>query len=356
MLLILLRSYVTWLLISALVCSIGTLLTLLVEPQQARDFFVSYVYYWNGLVVGTSGFGALHFALSTYKQQFNYLISQILAFQGDEIIEVYFELEKLYSFSNKQLIAIPVFVVGASILYICGYPLNGFPKSILWISSSSMFYAGGLMLAYTIHTNRLFNVLERNVDKVQLQDNVHILELENFNLYLSTLFLIATIALYFAFRGTLTANFTFVAPHDLIKKLVYLFIAPTSSYKAVRQLLIYPIIIFLPYAIFSGFYIRFVLRKIYLMSIKRKILEIDELTKPVIDNTNTSYSAEKIIEIRNVAMDLKAKIISNNKVLPLVDIKDSPSIVLLAVILIQFIVHNDATIKGFLSGLLGITM
>jgi len=44
-------------------------------------------------------------------------------------------------------------------------------------------------------------------------------ELENFNLYLSTLFLVTVIALYFAFRGTLTANFTFVPPAQWIGRL-----------------------------------------------------------------------------------------------------------------------------------------
>jgi hypothetical protein len=355
MLFILLRSYLTWLLISTVVCLIGTISALFSDPPQAGEFFVSYVYHWNGLVVATSGFGALHFGMSTYKQQFNYLISEILRFQADEVVEIYFQLEKLYSIWNKQLIAIPVLIVGASILYICGYPMNGLPKYFLWLSSSSMFYAGGLMLAGGIYSIRLFNTLEKNIEKIELQNNVHILELENFNLYLSTLFLTATIALYFAFRGTLTANFTFVPPYEWINYLVHLFIPSPDNYKSVRNLLIYPIIIFLPFAAFAAFYMRLVLRKIYLTSIKRRILEIDELAKPAVENAASSYTVDRIIEIRNAVMDLKEKIIKNNKVLPLVDIKDSPSIILLAIIFIQFIIHNDSTIKDFLIGLFGLT-
>jgi hypothetical protein len=339
------------------VCLIGTISALFSDPPQAGEFFVSYVYHWNGLVVATSGFGALHFGMSTYKQQYNYLISEILYFQTDEVVvEVYFELEKLYSIWNKQFIAIPVFIVGTSILYICGYPMKGLPKYFLWLSSCSMFYAGGLMLAGGIYSIRLFNTLERNIEKIELQNNVHILELENFNLYLSTLFLTATIALYFAFRGTLTANFTFVPPYEWVDYLVHLFVPSPDNYKSVRNLLIYPIIIFLPFAAFAAFYVRLVLRKIYLNSIKRKILEIDELAKPAVENTASSYTVDRIIEIRNAVMDLKEKIIKNNKVLPLVDIKDSPSIILLAIILIQFIIHNDSTIKSFLIGLFGFTM
>ena len=217
------------------------------------------------------------------------------------------------------------------------------------------YYAGGLMLAYGVYTIRLFSSLERNVDDVELQDNVNIVELENFNLYLSTLFLVTVIALYFAFRGTLTANFTFVPPTRWVGDVINIFLPPTSSYRSVRNLLIYPIVLFLPLAAFAGFYVRLVLRKIYLVSIKRKILEIDDLARPIMENVGAPYPIDRIIEIRNAAMDLKGKILSNNKVLPLVDLKDSPSIILLLIILIQFIVSNDVTMKSFLQGLLGIT-
>jgi hypothetical protein len=120
-------------------------------------------------------------------------------------------------------------------------------------------------------------------------------------------------------------------------------------------LLIYPIVLFLPLAAFAGFYVRLVLRKIYLVSIKRKILEIDDLAKPIVENGRSLYPIDRIIEIRNVAMDLKGKILSNNKVLPLVDLKDSPSIILLLIILVQFVIDNDVTVRSFLRGLLGVT-
>jgi hypothetical protein len=355
MLLTLIRSYVTWLLISVAVCALGTTLSaLLVHPAQGREFLVSYVYSWDGLVVATAGFGALQFALSTYKQQFHYLTSEILQLDRTVVGPIYFELEKLYSIRNKQVIALPVLLVGSVTLYICGYPMTGLPQSLLWLSSSTMYYAGGLMLAYTVYSVRFFATLERYVDYIQLKNNVHILEFENFNLYLSTLFLTATVALYFAFRGTLTANFTFTPPFRWVGQLVQLVIPPTGNYKLVRNLLIYPIILFLPYAAFSGFYIRLVLRKIYLVSIKRKIMEIDELANPAVERAEAAHAEDRIIDIRNAAMDLKDKIIKNNKVLPLIDIKDSPSIVLLMIIVIQFVVHNDDKIRDYLGALFGV--
>jgi hypothetical protein len=355
MLLTLVRSYTLWLLISVSVCLIGTLMSaFLAAPPQGREFFVSFVYYWNGLVVATTGAGALHFGIFTFKQQFHYLTSEILEPEPEAEGEIYHNLNRLISWRNKQVIAIPVFVVGATILYICGYPMTGLPHFLLWLSSSVMFYVGGMMLAYTIHMIRLFSAFERNLDRVRLRKGVHIFEMENFNLYLSTLFFAGAVALYFAFRGTLTANFTFVPPFPWADHLVNSFISPNESYRSVRNLLIYPVLIFVPYGILAGFYIRLVLRKIYLTSIKREITEIDELAKPLIQAGGTRIAGDRAIEIRNAVMDLKGKIIRENGVPSLINLRDSPSIVLLVIIAIQFIVHNDGTINGFLSSLLGV--
>jgi hypothetical protein len=349
----LLRSYAIWLLVSVSVCIAGICVTLVLDPSQARMFLVSYVYYWDGLLVAMSGFGALHFAMTTHKQQFHYLIFEIFNVTGDLKFAVIAELEKLYSFWNKQFIAIPILIVGMMVLYVCGYPMTGFPKYFLWLSSSFMFYAGGLMLAYGVFSLHIFHFLEKNIEAVGLQDDVNIIELENFNLYLSTLFLAATLALYFAFRGTLTANFTFTPPNQFIEHTVNLFVAPGGNYSSVRSLLLYPIVIFLPLALFSGFYMKLVLRKIYLASIKRKITEIDALAKPIIEDADSKNPAIAIIEVRKTVMELKEKIIQNNKVLPLVTLNDSPSIVLMLVVVLQFIWINDRYVKGFFEGFVG---
>lgn len=349
----LLKSYAIWLLVSVAVCIAGVCVTLVVDPSQARLFLVSYVYYWDGLLVVMSGFGALHFGMTTYKQQIHYLFFEILDITGNLRIVITAELGKLYSFWNKQFIAIPVLIIGAMILYICGYPMVGFPQYFLWLSSSFMFYAGGLMLAYGVFSLHIFHVLESNIQNVSLQDGVNIVELENFTLYVSTLFLAATLALYFAFRGTLTANFTFAPPNQLIEQIVNLFLAPGSDYSSVRNLLLYPIVLFLPLTLFSGFYMKLILRKIYLGSIKRKIFEIDSLAKPIIEDADSKDPAITIIEVRKTVMELKEKIIQNNKVLPLVTLNDSPSIVLMIVVVLQFIWINDKHIKTFFEGLVG---
>lgn len=349
----LLRSYAIWLLASVAVCILGVSITLVSDPDQVRGFLASYLYYWNGLFVAASGFGALHFAWITYKQQFHRLVFGILDITGNLQFVMTAELQKLYSFRNKQLVAVPIFVVGAMILYVCGYPLTGIPRCFLWISSSLMFYAGGLMFAYGMWSLHIFYLLEKNIENIRLQDDVNIIELENFNLYLSILFFAATSALYLAFRGTLTANFTFTPPNPRIEHIVSLFSPPGSNYSSVRNLLLYPIVVFLPLALFSGFYMKVVLRKIYLESIKRKIAEIDALAKPIIEDADAKTPAIAIIEVRKTVMDLKDKIIQSNRALPLVTLNDSPSIFLTLLVGLQFIWINDKPVKSFFEGLAG---
>lgn len=355
MLFALLTSYALWLAVSVAVCVLGVGLTLLYDPAQARAFLLSYLYYWNGLLVGMTGFGALHFAYTTFKQQFHLLAFSILKMDVDSTVLITSRLDRLYSFSNKQAVAIPVFVIGAAIMYVCGYPMAGLPQYYLWIASSAMFYAGGLMLAYALYTLQFFHALESNIERIDLQDNVNLVELENFNLYLSVLFLSAIVALYFAFRGTLTANFTFLPPHQWIADAVGLFMAPGSGYSAVRNLLLYPIVIFLPLSLFASFYMKLVLRRIYLFSIKRKVSEIDRLAQPVIDDADSGDSKIAIIEVRKAALELKEKIVQNNKVLPMITLKDSPSIVLVIIVVLQFIWINDTQIKRFFDGVVGVT-
>lgn len=348
MLFTLLKSYAIWLLVSVLVCTFGIAVTAIFDPSQARTLLISYLYFWNGLLVAMSGCGALHFTLATIRQKFNFLIFGILSLSEDLQVYMAHQLQKLFSISNKNLIALPVFFVGSMILYICGYPMTGFPKYYLWITSSSMFYVGGLLLAYAIYSVHIFNCLEKQIDNVGLQDNVNIVELENFNFYISILFFSAIVALYFSFRGTLTANFTFSPPHQWIENIVHMFMFPGGDYASVRNLLLYPIILFLPLSLFAGFYMKYVIRRIYLGSIKRKISEIDVLAKPIISNADLKNSEIAVIEVRRAAMELKEKIIQNNRVLPMVTIKDSPSIFLSIIIFLQFIWINDTKVKEFI--------
>ncbi len=354
MLLKLVNNYGIWLAISLVVCLVGYLVGLTYSRALADGFLVSYSWYFNGLLIATTGYGALLFTLRTYKGVFHNLLHNVLDIPESLELDIYKSYDTLANFKNKQKIALPIFIAGSLILFSCGYPLYGFPKFLLWISSSSMYYAGGLFIAYLYHAVGLFKLIEESLTEIRLQKNTQVLELENFNFYLSLLFLSATVALYFAFRGTLTANFTFVPPEPV--KFILGFHG-ASDYAIAKKLLLFPLAIFLPYTLFGGFYIRYVLRKVYLNGIKRELDEIDSLTEPYLTERGFPKSdneVNRIIRIRTAVLELKDKIIQNNRVLPLVNLRDSPSIVLLIIIIVQFVYQYDKTIRDFVRYILGI--
>ena len=343
----LLKSYFFGLLISLGVFLIGYIITYWgYSESMAKAFANSFVLKFNGVLIITTGYGALYFAYKTFKGYFHSLIYNMFEIKKKEQAEIYNALQDLWKLRNKQLISFIVFLIGGIILFLCGYPHNGFPKYYLWITSSSLFYVGGLMSSYLVYAIILFKKIENAERKIILQRNTTIIEIENFNFYLTTLFLACIIALYFAFRGTLTADFTFEN-----EGIFGLFNSIES-----RRLLLFPIIVFLPFVLFSSFYIRYVIRKIYLNSIKRKIKKIDKLSKPFKKKDLEDLSKEQlmnVLQIRATVIDIKEKITQKNKLFPLVSIKDSPSIVLIIIILIQFIYQYDGIIKEFINYIIG---
>jgi hypothetical protein len=77
------------------------------------------------------------------------------------------------------------------------------------------------------------------------------------------------------------------------------------------------------------------------------------LAKPIIEDADSKNPAIAIIEVRKTVMELKEKIIQNNRVLPLITLNDSPSIVLMLVVILQFVWINDKYVKSFFEGLAG---
>ncbi|NEX00237.1 hypothetical protein, partial [Rhodopseudomonas sp. BR0G17] len=74
-----------------------------------------------------------------------------------------------------------------------------------------------------------------------------------------------------------------------------------------------------------------------------------------LDSVDLKKSEPAVIEIRKAATELKEKIVENNRVLPVLTLKDSPSIALVIVAILQFLWLNDKEVRRFLDGIIGIT-
>lgn len=174
----LIKSYFIAFAISIAVFLIGYLICLVFYTSEiASKFTNSFVWRFNGILIITTGYGALIFALRTFKEYYHSLIYNIFEIKESNKIEIFSALQNLWNYRNKQYISLMFLLVGSIILFLCGYPHSGFPKYYLWITSSSLFYVGGLMFAYLIYAIILFNKIEKFGNKIILQKNTTIIEL-----------------------------------------------------------------------------------------------------------------------------------------------------------------------------------
>src|SRR5262249_3958348 len=132
--------------------------------------------------------------------------------------------------------------------------------------------------------------------------------------------------IYLGFRGTLTANF--VGNSDLFHKLMAL-----------------PLVLYLPATLCYSFYPRYVLRQI---SECDTLEMLEELERQSIDEKHDGLKSR--LEFRKLLLDVKEKIINDRRAVPLLSIRDAPSLTMSILIVIQFIAQKDSVVSQFLQG------
>ena len=312
---------------SLLICLFGTLIVYLFQDQEtAKKLFYSYVFKFNGVFVAGVGYGLLFFVREKSRTIFN-LLNIILDLHADDEMRIK-KYQEYMTFTWGNIISIPITIVGGIILWNCGYPLNGFAKIFLAMTSISLYYIGGSMLAYFIFSSKIFLYFEENENRIRFNSNVSPLHIETFNTYFTVISTIGIIALYLAFRGTLTANFVNATEGTLL-----------------RTILIFPIVIFSSAPMLYSFYPRYILKRIYDNNFISRIAELEQ-------GTNTDLTGNRSIkerlEMEKLMIDIKESLTLERNKMTILNIKDLPSILLLIVMLIQFIISHDNIISVFL--------
>jgi len=145
---------------------------------------------------------------------------------------------------------------------------------------------------------------------------------------------VGIICIYLGFRGTLTANFIFY--NELFKKFLVL-----------------PLVFYLPATLIYSFYPRYVLKKINNYEIIKKIKDLDSNAKKIINNysskKNDIISLKEKIDFEDSILNLKEKLLNDNRGNSLISFKDSPSLIITLIMIIQLITSKDEIIKNFLN-------
>ena len=310
---------------------LGVTITFIFQgSDMALALFESYFLKFNGIFVGGFGYGLLFYLRSTEQQGFNSLLN-LLEIDDENLIILHRYNIWVSDYKRKNLIAMIVTLLGGAILWNCGYPLSGFAKYFLAITSISMFYVAGLMSGYFFSSMLIFRKLDEICKRISLKKAASSFELENLNISFIISSTIAVFALYIAFRGTLTANFVSIENNIVFHKF-----------------LIYPVIIFLPGILFTSFYYRYVLKKIKDNETIKKIERIEAIS--IAEISKISNAKEKL-EMEKLLIEIKEKLILETKKSPILSLKDSPALAVALVLLLQFIIQNDKQVQLFINSL-----
>lgn len=318
--------------ISFLLCLFGVLISYVAQgPEMAEALFASYVLHFNGILIFGTGFGLVWFVRTNGKNVLAQLFN-VLEIPEDEVQKITSSFSKSSSPAWLNLVAVPITLIGGFILWKSGYPLDGFAKYFLAAASISLYYAGGYLLAFFIYSIGLFRALEQCEKRIVKAAGATQIEFEALNHFFIVSSTIGVLALYLAFRGTLTANF----------------VALDSSLFT-GKLLVFPLIIFLPAPLLYSFYPRYVLKRIFDHDVIRRISRVEE-SRHDFDIQETSYKER--LEMEKILLEIKDRLMLEMNSFSVFSLKDSPSLLISILMIFQFVVSKDNVVLQFLESLL----
>lgn len=317
--------------LSFLLCLLGVFISYLSQGAEiAEALFISYVFHFDGVLIFGTGFGLVWFVRNNGRNILAQLFN-LLEISNDDLSKINSSFTKATSAFWLNVIAVPVTVAGGLILWNCGYPLEGFAKYFLAASSISLYYAGGHLLAFFVYSVGLFRTLEESQKRISKVRGATQIEFETLNHFFIVSSTIGIVALYLAFRGTLTANFTSLSSSILAGKL-----------------LAFPLVLFLPAPLLYSFYPRYVLKRLYDNDVLRRISQIEE-GRYSIDSKETSYKER--LEMEKILLEIKDRLMIEMNSLSVFSLKDSPSLLISILMIFQFVVPKDNVVIQFLDSL-----
>lgn len=319
--------FLTWCLISLILCGVGYIFVYFFQSREtANEFYISWIFYFNGILVGGFGYGLMWYIKKQGKNLLA-LVNNIVDISQLDSPKILIYARRASSFGWKNIIGIPLTISGAVIMWNIGFPLTGFAKYYLAICTTSIYYVASYILTFFIFSLLMFKAIEENLQYLRIRKTISSLDYEAINNFFAITATLGIFAIYIGFRGTLTANFTTVIIEESFNKLLVL-----------------PLIFFLPVTLVYSFYPRYILKKINDLEIASQIKNLEKLRENIFEEKAT---AKEQLEIENLISGIKEKLVTERKQMPLISYKDSPSLVIAILMIIQLIIQYDKTITDF---------
>lgn len=317
-------------LLSISLCGVGVGVAYTVQdPEIALGLLRSWVFDFNGVIVGALGYGLMFFVRSGGRTVLAQLREVLILPDPIQPALAQYQHQAM-SWGWANLIAVPATVVGAVVLWNCGYPLEGFAQYYLAACSISIYYVATNILAFFLFTLAMFHQIEVASDdgeplRLRKPGPATRLHMETIDFFFVLSSTIGIFAIYFGFRGTLTANFQ-------------------NTPEMFKDLLILPVALYLPATLCFSFYPRYVLKKV---AERDTLQRIDEMLGTPDPPPEGDYQTS--LELRKLVLEVREKMLQEHKAPPILRLKDAPSLTLSLIILVQFLWQSDAIVKDFLA-------
>ncbi|MFA6981280.1 MAG: hypothetical protein WC209_18280 [Ignavibacteriaceae bacterium] len=320
-------NFLAFCMVSLILCSIGYVITFVFQSKElANQFFISWIFNFNGILVGGTGYGLMWYINKEGKNLLG-MLNNFIDVKKLKNLNIVVYSHKANSWTWKIIIGVPITIIGGIILWSGGYPLQGFSKYYLAICSISLYFVASYILTFFIYIILMFKALEEELKDNPISKIVPALEYETINNFFTITATIGIFGLYFGFRGTLTANL------DIL-----------MAFEPLRKLFILPVILFLPIALVYSFYPRYILKKIYDMEIINQLRKLENIR---LNSMDEDIQTKERLDIEKTVSEIKEKLLAERKQLPIINYKDSPSLGLVILMLLQLIVQYDKVINDF---------
>jgi hypothetical protein len=313
--------------------TIGATGTYLLRGEaMTREFVSAYFGSFNAIGVASTGYALLLFVRTTGHTVMSQLV-QILNVPEEHAVTFARELDRATSWRAANWISIPLTIIGSLALWWRGFPLVGSAKIYLALSSFTIYYVASNILSFYIFVILLFRFIEdpsrsAGSGRFRLKVSPGGVEMRTIDAFLVTSATMGVFTLYIGIRATLTATFA-------------------DSVPFLRELLLLPFILYLPATLCYSFYPRYVLRHI---SECDALASIEAFERQVADTPIADLRAS--LELRKLTMDLKEKMLNDCRAVPVLGLKDAPSLTMSIIILLQVLAQKDSVYASFLKSLL----
>jgi hypothetical protein len=313
--------------------TIGALGTYVLQGDVlTRDFVRAYFGTFNAIGVAATGYALMMFVRTTGRAVMSQLVD-ILHVPDEHAATFARQLHRTTSWASANWICIPLTLVGSVALWWRGFPLAGFAKIYLALSAFTIYYVASNILAFYIFVILLFRFIEdrsRNTgERFRLNVSPGGMEMRTVDAFLVTSATMGVFTLYVGIRATLTATFA-------------------DSIPFLRELLLLPFILYLPATLCYSLYPRYVLRHV---SECDALASIEALEREVASSPPGDIRTN--LELRKLMMDLKEKMLNDCRSVPVLGLKDAPSLTMSIIVVLQVIAQKDSVYADFFKSLLG---